>query len=162
MTQFKPTEISKEHEDDLRAEARTAMFFALRSAFKARAEEYNLKAKDLAEALGKDKGYVSRVLNGTSGSIDFETLFVFLEALGYHLPLDPISYEELKGRKVNFDARPTGVKFSLDTNQAVSTSSAKMLSKTDWHVDYDAISGTNEQSIQLSGGVKFKFLEDAR
>lgn len=107
MSTFELTNIDRDLEDDLRAEARHSMFAALRKAFKHRSEQNGVLAKDLAEALGKDRGYVSRVLNGTNRAIDFETLFVFLEGLKYYLPLEPIPYEELECKKPNYDARPT-------------------------------------------------------
>ncbi|HEX8165911.1 MAG TPA: hypothetical protein VF601_08995 [Beijerinckiaceae bacterium] len=93
-----PVKIDPDREEDLRAEARSNMFLTLRHAVKERC----VPAKDIVEATGKDKGYVSRVLNGTH-SIDFETFYVFLEALGYALPLNPVKIEDLC--KANFDAR---------------------------------------------------------
>ena len=112
MSTFTPLVIDRDFEDDLRAEARACMFAALRKAFAKRAEE-GLLAKDLAEALGKDRGYVSRVLNGVMPT-EFETLFVFLEALGHHVTLNPVPHEELEGRRANFDARPAS--YTLETD----------------------------------------------
>ena len=102
MTAFVPVPLDLEFEDDLRAEARAEMFFALQKAFKSR----GIKAKELSDILNKNKSYVSRVLNGSQGSIDYETLCVFMYALGYHVPLSPLSFEEVRCRKANFDARP--------------------------------------------------------
>lgn len=106
MSNFELAKIDKDLEEDLRAEARHSMFGALRKAFKHRSQQNGVMAKDLAEALGKDRGYVSRVLNGTNRTMDFETLFTFLEGLKYYLPLEPVPYEELEKRKPNYDARP--------------------------------------------------------
>lgn len=105
---FKLKKIDPQMEEELKAEARSLLFFALRSAFKTRAKE-GVLAKDLAEALGKDPGYVSRVLSGKTATITFETLFVFLEALKFHLPTKPVAVEELQ--RTNFDARPLSYSF---------------------------------------------------
>lgn len=158
MTNQHLVHISPDHEDDLKAEARASMFFALRNAFKKRSDEYNVRAKDIAEALGKDKGYVSRVLNGSSGSIDFETLIVFLEALGYHLPLDPVSYEDLRHKKVNFDARPSGINFEVDTNQSsvLNASTVSKNTKHVWSVDYSALADSAVSSPRVAKTVRFK------
>lgn len=103
MSDFKPVVIDRDREDDIRADARAQMFSALRSAFKHRSEE-GLKAKTLAEALGKDPGYVSRVLRGSTSSIDYETMFLFLEALAFSVQIDAVPVEETS--RTNFCARP--------------------------------------------------------
>lgn len=100
---FKLRKIDPHLEEELKAEARSSLFFALRSAFKKRSKD-GVLAKDLAEALGKDPGYVSRVLSGKTGTITFETLFVFLEALKHHIPMKPVPFEDLQ--RTNFNARP--------------------------------------------------------
>jgi hypothetical protein len=84
------------------------------------------------------------------------TEFKPVEISKEHLPLDPVSYEELKGKKVNFDARPSGVNFTVDTNQNFSTTSAKMTPKADWHIKYDAFSPISDKSSQVSSGAKIK------
>ena len=94
----------RSREEDVKAEARVRAFFALRKAWKDRSSTHRLKAQDLADVLGKDKGYVSRVLAGKTRTITLETLAVFLEALGYYLPMNPIKVEELS--RTNRDARP--------------------------------------------------------
>ncbi|TGD99104.1 helix-turn-helix domain-containing protein [Methylobacterium nonmethylotrophicum] len=114
MSTFIPSPISVADQDDLRADARAEMFFALRKAFGERSKQCGIKAKDLSDILGKDKSYVSRVLNGSNGSIDFETLYVFMNALGYHLPLDPVSFERLHAKKSNIDVKPKY--YNGDTN----------------------------------------------
>lgn len=105
MTAFSIQPIGEEREDDIRAEARSAIFFALREAFERRTAEAGVLAKDLAEALSKDKGYVSRALNGVQG-LDYESLCVFLNALGFHAPLRICSVEEMNCEKPNFSAYP--------------------------------------------------------
>jgi hypothetical protein len=92
-------------EEDIKSEARVGAFFALRKAWKDRSAVNNIKAQDLADALGKDKGYVSRVLTGSVRTITLETLAVFLSALGYHLNLSPERLEDIP--RVNYDARPS-------------------------------------------------------
>ena len=109
---FSPVKIDLNREEDLRAEARSNMFLALRQAVK----ERGVPAKDIVEATGKDKGYVSRVLNGTH-SIDFETLYVFLEALGHTLPLNPVKFEDLY--KANFDARTPRAVVNAQTSSPI-------------------------------------------
>lgn len=91
-------------EEQIKADARMSMFLALRSAFRERSINCGLRAKDLAAVLKKDKGHVSRVLNGSNASMNFETLLVYLEALGFVLPLQPVKIEDTI--KSNKDARP--------------------------------------------------------
>jgi transcriptional regulator with XRE-family HTH domain len=91
-------------EEDIKGEARVSAFMALRKAWKDRAAASGLRAADLANMLGKDKGYVSRVLRGTTKTITLETLFVFLEALGFVLKLNPERIEDMS--RSNFDGRP--------------------------------------------------------
>lgn len=98
MKKFEPVTLDLDQQDDLRAEVRASMFAALRTAFKRRSTE-GMLAKDLANAVGRDAGYVSRILNGTSRTIEAETLVLFLEAMRFHLPIKPIAYEELEARK---------------------------------------------------------------
>jgi transcriptional regulator with XRE-family HTH domain len=94
----------RSREEDIKSEARMSAFFALRKAWKERSSDGDLKAQDLAEALGKDKGQISRILSGRVRTITLETLFVFLNALGYYLPFDPVKIEDL--HRSNYDARP--------------------------------------------------------
>jgi transcriptional regulator with XRE-family HTH domain len=105
MPAYDITRYDPRREEDIKAEARVSAFFALRQAWKDRSSTTTLKAQDLAEALGKDKGYVSRVLSGKVRTITLETLAVFLEALGYHLSLDPVRIEDLP--RANRDVRPS-------------------------------------------------------
>jgi len=98
MKKFEPVTLDLDQQDDLRAEVRASMFAALRTAFKRRSAE-GMLAKDLANAVGRDAGYVSRILNGTSRTIEAETLVLFLEAMRFHLPIKPIAHEELEARK---------------------------------------------------------------
>jgi DNA-binding Xre family transcriptional regulator len=93
----------RSQEEEIKSEARVSAFFALRKAWKDRSAANNLKAQDLAEALGKDKGYVSRILSGRARTITLETLALFLNALGYHLSFSPVRIEDLL--RVNYDAR---------------------------------------------------------
>jgi transcriptional regulator with XRE-family HTH domain len=97
----------KSQEEDVKAEARQKAFRALRKAWRERSAEYDLKAKDLAEILGRDKAQVSRVLAGRNKTITLETLALFLEALGYDLPIEPRKEENLP--RLNHDARPQAV-----------------------------------------------------
>lgn len=106
MTTFVPIDVSPAAELDVRAHARSKMFFALRKAFKVRSASRKHLSKELAEAIHKDQAFVSRVLNGTNKTMDFETLALFMSGLGYNVDLDVKSYEELKSRRCNFDARP--------------------------------------------------------
>ena len=96
----------KTREEDIKGEARIGALFALRKAWKELAEGTDVKAHDLAIALGKDKGYVSRVLNGRAKTT-LETLAVFLDAMGFTLPLEPVRVKSLT--KANFDMRPHGI-----------------------------------------------------
>ena len=69
------------------AEARQRIFSVLRKAWKRRSAE-GFTADELAAALGRDKAQVTRVLNGHSPTITFETLAVFLDGMGYRLRID--------------------------------------------------------------------------
>jgi len=104
MVPYDVRSYERSREEDVKGEARVSAFFALRKAWKDRSAANNLKAQDLAAALGKDKGYVSRVLSGRARTITLETLAVFLNALGYHLSISPIRIEDLP--RANYDARP--------------------------------------------------------
>jgi len=99
---FMATKIDPDLEDDLRADARATIFFALREAFKRRADQ-GLAAKDLAEALDKDKAYISRILKG-SHAITFESMAVILEALDHVVELKVVPAEQLF--RTNRDVRP--------------------------------------------------------
>ena len=111
MKKFEPVTLDLDQQDDLRAEVRASMFAALRTAFKRRSAE-GMLAKDLANAVGRDAGYVSRILNGTSRTIEAETLVLFLEAMRFHLPIKPIAYEELEARKSSLLPEPIGIRDS--------------------------------------------------
>ena len=100
---FKIQQYDPSREEDVKAEARVRALFALRKAWKERSSKDGLKAAELAAAVGKDKGYVSRLLNGRTNTVTLETLAVFLDALGYHLPLKPVRTEDLP--RANFDAK---------------------------------------------------------
>jgi transcriptional regulator with XRE-family HTH domain len=95
----------RSREEDIKADARVRAFFALRKAWKDRSSAHGVRAQDLADVLGKDKGYVSRVLAGKTRTITLETLAVFLEALGYYLPMHPTRAEDLS--RANRDVRPS-------------------------------------------------------
>lgn len=106
MSAFKLNKINDRKASELRARARSKLFFALRKVAKARGVGKEILGKDLADAIGKDPGFVSRVLNGTNQTMDFETLVSFLEVLGYNVDLDVKSIEELASYRSNVDARP--------------------------------------------------------
>lgn len=101
-------------EEDIKAEVQLAVFRALRKAWKHRTKEKDIKAKELAEALGKDKGYISRVLNGRVNKIDIETLALFLEALDYFIVLEAKPLESAVS--TNFDMRPDNRNFTKRTD----------------------------------------------
>lgn len=50
--------------------------------------------EDLAALLGRDKGFVSRVLNGETTTISIETLALFLDKLDYALVVDCFAAED--------------------------------------------------------------------
>lgn len=104
MPTFDLSSYDKSAEEQIKGDARMSMFLALRSAFKHRAKTNAVTAKDLAQVLGKHKSQVSRVLNGTNPSFTFETLLVYLEALGFTLTLRPSKVEDFV--RSNKDARP--------------------------------------------------------
>ena len=87
MTRPPITEQREMEIEDVKADARRALFRAVRSAFKRESEAGRIRAKDLAASIGSDPSYVSRVLTGTAGGITAETAAVFLDALGYHLQM---------------------------------------------------------------------------
>ncbi|WP_082487054.1 XRE family transcriptional regulator [Methylobacterium sp. Leaf89] len=144
MTAFVPVPLNLEFEDDLRADARAEMFFTLQKAFKSR----GIKAKELGDILNKNKSYVSRVLNGSQGSIDYETLCVFMYALGYHVPLSPLSFEEVRCRKANFDARP---RYTSDVQ-------ANKFNKS---IDFKDSQNSSEFTKNSSGVVKKPYFREA-
>ena len=121
MTNYIPSPLALEDEDDVRADARAEMFFVLQEAFKKRNSECGLKSTELSQLLNKNKGYVSRVLNGSQGSIDYETLCVFMHVLGYSVPLKPVSFEESTCLKANFDAKPSRHRFVMQQSAQISS-----------------------------------------
>ena len=90
-------------EGAIKANSRSRLYFALQKAWKRRSAE-GMTAKDLAALLNRDKGYVSRVLNGKTPTITIETLALFLDRLGHRLVVDCIAAEELP--MPNQDSRP--------------------------------------------------------
>ena len=104
LTKFEFTAIDANREDDLKAEARYELHRALIRALKERGVGSSLKSKSLAQALGKDPAYVSRVING--GSISYETLSVFLEALNFLPAIEMKKFEDLPAHRPNVDVRP--------------------------------------------------------
>jgi hypothetical protein len=101
------TALSVEREieiEDVKAGIRRSLFKTVRSAFKR--EQDHLQAKELADSLGRDTGFVSRVLSGQSGGITAETAAIFLDAMGYHLRVEAVKKSDL--RKSNWDCRLGG------------------------------------------------------
>ena len=80
-------------EGAIKADSRSRLFFTLQKAWKRRSKE-GLTVEDLAALLGRDKGFVSRVLNGETPSISIETLALFLDKLDYALVVDCFAAED--------------------------------------------------------------------
>ena len=55
----------------------------VRKAFEEVSGKENLTKKDLADLVGKDPSYVSRILNGRVSNVNYLTLSRFLIAMGY-------------------------------------------------------------------------------
>jgi plasmid maintenance system antidote protein VapI len=95
------SEVREMEIEDVKADIRHSLFRAIRSVF--RRESHHIQAKDLAASIGRDPGFVSRVLNGQTGGITAETAAVFLDALGYQLRVQAVRKTDLA--KSNWDCR---------------------------------------------------------
>ena len=95
-------ETIRRDETAVKSDARLKLFFVLRKAWKKRSQE-GMKAKDLAELLGRDKAQVSRILNGSTKTMTMDTLALLLDRLDHQLIIDCKPAEDIA--KSNFDAR---------------------------------------------------------
>jgi hypothetical protein len=127
---YKLRTYDRAREADIKAEARVGAFMTLRRAWKDRSA--SITAKELADSLGKDKGYVSRVLRGAIPTMTLETLAVFLEALGYSLEFRSKRFEDLP--KPNWDASPSivGPVMGRGSSLTVTFSPQSSASKTEF------------------------------
>lgn len=96
------TEPQRRDEAAVKADARLKLFFVLRKAWKRRSQE-GMKAKDLADRLGRDKAQISRILNGSTQTMTMDTLALLLDRLDHQLIIDCKAVEDIP--KTNIDAR---------------------------------------------------------
>lgn len=96
------TDMIRRSEESVKSDARLKLFFVLRKAWKRRSRE-GMRAKDLAELLGRDKAQVSRILNGSTKTMTMDTLALLLDRLEHQLIMDCKPVEEIS--KSNIDVR---------------------------------------------------------
>jgi transcriptional regulator with XRE-family HTH domain len=98
---FNLEQVTERKQADFKADGRMRAFLAMKSAFKKRAREDGVTVQKLSNAIGRDKGQVSRILSGRSSGITLDTLVLITSALGFRLSFDAIPVEEMKKRNRN-------------------------------------------------------------
>lgn len=67
----------------------------LREAFEARSAEHGVTKKQFSEWVGKDPSYVSRILNGRTANVNFQTIARMLLALDFYPSLGVLEGEAI-------------------------------------------------------------------
>jgi transcriptional regulator with XRE-family HTH domain len=80
-------------------------------------DKEGVSRKELAERLGKTKGFVSQLLNG-GRNLTLRTVADILHVLGYKVTLTPYKIEERKGSGAS--SRQKGIKAAEEVQQFVS------------------------------------------
>jgi hypothetical protein len=98
---FELKELSERQQADFKADGRMRAYLAMKKAFKKRASESGVTIQSLSEALGRDKGQISRVLSGRSAGVTLDTFVLIMSALGFRSSFDATPVEKMNKRNRN-------------------------------------------------------------
>ena len=96
---FELKELSERQQADFKADGRMRAYLAMKKAFKKRASESGVTIQSLSEALGRDKGQISRVLSGRSAGVTLDTFVLIMSALGFRSSFDATPVEQAKPQR---------------------------------------------------------------
>lgn len=138
MARFELLELDDEQQSDFKADGRLRAFFTLKKAFKERARD-GVTVGSLAEAIGRDKGQISKVLSGKSG-ITLDTFILLMCALGFRLSFVAERVEHM--RPHNWTAEPYAAP-RLTGNMGLTTLAMRTNSSTTSNSSTRVLVGSN-------------------
>jgi transcriptional regulator with XRE-family HTH domain len=98
---FELKELTKKQQADFKADGRMRAYLSMKKAFKKRASESGVTIQSLSEAIGRDKGQVSRIMSGRSAGITLDTLVLITSALGFRMSFESTPVEQMHKRNRN-------------------------------------------------------------
>ena len=141
---FKP--VSEQQQADFKADGRMRAYLSLKRAFKKRAIENGVTVKSLSQAIGRDKGQISRILAGRSAGVTLDTLVLITSALGFRMSFDaePVEMMNKRNRNVAPVQQPPTISLSQRENFQGSV----------LYVGGSANTSTNSSFVSISGSKK--------